>query len=139
MPGSDRGRITTGESGSTASDTHRQLHLRGSPVDDPGGPCVELLFKPVGRLATSTMSWSGLQVSLRRVTDQGTGVFFLVSTDKAGRHRGHSVVRAGSLAVADAGLDYTEPVITATQPLAWKTLWVAVRELMHLRTPRRPT
>jgi len=97
------------------------MHLRGTPVDDPGGQCIELLFKPVYRLATSTMSWSGLRLALRRITSEGEGVFFLVSTKPMGRHTGHGVVRAGSLHVATAGLRYPESVLD--RDLDWRTLW----------------
>ncbi len=102
---------------------HRQLHLRGIPVGDPGGPCVELLFKNVNRLATSTMIWSGLRIGLRRVTVGGAGVFFLVSNRSDGRHHGHGVVQAGALAVTEAGLDYGAPVLQSTEPLRWTSLW----------------
>ena len=101
--------------------SHSQLHVRGIPESDPGGPCIELLFKPVYRLATSTMSWSGLRLGLRRVTSEGEGVFFLASTNPFGRHRGHGVVRASSLHVATAGLRYRDSVLD--RELIWRTLW----------------
>jgi hypothetical protein len=93
-------------------------------MNDPGGACIELLFKPVHRLATSTMSWSGLRVGLRRVTPDGVGVFVLVSTDVGGRHTGHGVVRAGSLHRADAGLTYSDSLLDREPPVGtWQTLW----------------
>lgn len=101
--------------------SHSQLHVRGVPRDDPGGSCLELLFKPVHRLATSTMSWTGLRLGLRRVTDEGSGVFFMVSTDPAGSHTGHGVIRSGSLHFADAGLRYFDDVLD--RDLHWQTLW----------------
>ncbi|UFN43302.1 hypothetical protein [Nocardioides okcheonensis] len=101
--------------------SHAQLHLRGVPHDDASGPCIELLFKPVYRLATSTMSWSGLRLGLRRVTPEGQGVFFLVSTDSFGRHSGHGVIRAGSAHAAKAGLRYSESVFD--RDVEWQTLW----------------
>lgn len=101
--------------------SHAQLHLRGIPQEDPGGECLELLFKPVHRLATSTMSWSGLRVALRRVTPEGAGVFFLVSIRPTGRHQGHGVVRAGSLHLAGAGLSCPDSVID--RDIDWQTLW----------------
>lgn len=90
-------------------------------MGDPGGPCVELLFKPVRRLASSTMSWSGLHLGLRRVTPEGDGVFFLVSARSAGPHHGHAVIRAGSVSVADGQLTYAEPAIDTALP--WRNLW----------------
>ena len=105
---------------------HAQLHLRGMPADDPGGECIELLFKPVRRLATSTMSWSGLRIALRRVTAEGDGVFFLASTRSDGRHSGHGVVRAGSLSLAEAGLKYFDSAIGPDVPsLRWRPLWIS--------------
>jgi hypothetical protein len=104
---------------------HSQLHLRGIPSREPGGPCIELLFKPVLRLATSTMSWSGLRVGLRRVTPEGNGVFFLVGTRTGERHTSHAVIRAGSLSVADGGLTYLDRAIDAALP--WRALWVLPR------------
>jgi hypothetical protein len=100
---------------------HAQLHVRGIPSDDPGGRCIELLFKPVRRLATSTMSWSGLKLGLRRITKNGDGVFFLVSSRTSGRHHGHGVIRAGSLHLAEGGLTYSDSAIDASLP--WRTLW----------------
>jgi hypothetical protein len=105
--------------------SHRQLHLRGIPMEDPSGECVELLFKPVHRLATSTMSWSCLRLALRRISSEGVGVFFLVSTRPGGRHVGHRVVRAGSLHQAAAGLHYWDSVLDHEPPLEWRTLWRA--------------
>jgi hypothetical protein len=101
--------------------SHAQLHLRGVPDDDTGGPCIELLFQPVYRLATSTMSWSGLRLGLRRVTPEGQGVFFLVSTDSFGRHTGHGVIRAGSASVASADLRYSESALDSD--VKWEALW----------------
>lgn len=103
---------------------HAQLHVRGIPTGDPGGECIELLFKPVYRLATSTMSWSGLTVALRRVTPEGAGVFFLRSTRMQGRHTGFGVIRSGSLHIANAGLRYSHSVIDYDSlELPWTTLW----------------
>lgn len=102
--------------------SHAQLHVRGIPSDDPGGPCVELLFKSVHRLATSTMSWSGLAVGLRRTTEAGHGVFVLTSL-RTGPHTGHGVVRAGSLHHLEGAFRYPESVTRSDSHTGWHTLW----------------
>lgn len=102
--------------------SHAQLVLRGVPDTDPGGPCVDLLFKPTRRLATSTMSWSGLRLALRRVTPEGDGVFFIVSARPDGPHHGHGVVRAGSLHLR-GGLRYFEDPLATDSHASWQRLW----------------
>lgn len=102
--------------------SHAQLHVRGIPSADPGGPCVDLLFKSVARMATSTVSWFGLRVGLRRTTEAGHGVFVLISM-RSSPHAGHAVVRAGSLHQVDGAFRYPDSAIRSEPQGGWRALW----------------